>query len=135
MSDTKRKFKIFVKKAKTTGGTDFERVEIGSVEVKDEHDKPIEETITVGAGTTAVVYTVKGKFKKGYMWDKIEDLDVTTANTTVTIEAKSFEAKAEQWRLFPWTIPGILIILALIAGAVWYFMYSGNEEEKEEEGL
>jgi disulfide bond formation protein DsbB len=70
------------------------------------------------------------------MWDSIEDLEVTPkVATEATIEPKSADYKAEQWRWFPWTIPGAFIILAAICGAIWYFMYSGNEEEKEEEGL
>jgi len=67
------------------------------------------------------------------MWDGLEDVVVTAPG--VTIEAKSAEAKAEEMRWFPWTIPGAFIIAAIIGGIIWWWMSSGNDEEKEEEGL
>jgi hypothetical protein len=64
MSD-KRKFKISIKKAKTVGGTEFEKVELPTLEVELGDKK--EETFDTELTHDSIVYKVKGKVKKGYM--------------------------------------------------------------------
>lgn len=141
MSD-KRKFKISGIALKKGNDTikikDFETPE---EDFSDKDEKAIELTNHEVEDDKGTKYHLNIKFtgKKGWYYDKVSgDLTTTKGSTdsaqTYTIDNKG-SAVGANWHK-GMTFGSLAILAVAVIGAIWYFMFSKNEEEeKEEEGL